>query len=496
MKKAGLILFAVSPLLIWSLFYLTTDLWYDEVYSFEHFVIKPWSTTFLDYALPNNHIAHNALLQLISRVFGLRGEFDFAEYVWVFRSFELLLSLATGWLVYKIARIKMPEVPAWLPVFILFSSVLFLNFSLQIRGYMLSTFLLSLTYYLQLLWEVKKKDFLLLAMAFCIAILLYAIPSNAYAVASLGMLWLIQVIKKTRAGGKLELKLGLAIGLGLTLAFLAYLPILDQVLHNDFSEAKPRHPFSVFKFILIWFQSAISSRFILIPAWVIASYVLTKQKRLGKYREWLLLILLPFVFAFLHQSRPFGRVFMPLVPFFALYSALALHVSWRQLKKFHSTFAYLTLLSLYFGLVSEISMLRTATLPALVEHDDVKQDLYRNYYLDAEFQPQRDIERAKESGYPIIATDLIDWPTHNLYLRKAGLDVPRLDSTWYELVLDTSKGPCILLTSVPNRKIRQLKAQDYEGLLLQKHFSMTNSLLVYPQKAENADPSRQTEAPE
>ena len=137
-------------MIFWTFRYVSSDLWYDEVYTLEHFTLVDFSTTVFYYPAPNNHIFYNLINQLLSRLFGLRDILTAESHSFIFRNFQFLISLVTAYFLVHIVKKYVSIKNSLLVLVILFTTIPFMNFSLQLRGYGLSTLLVIMLVYFSL----------------------------------------------------------------------------------------------------------------------------------------------------------------------------------------------------------------------------------------------------------------------------------------------------------------------------------------------------------
>jgi hypothetical protein len=237
-----ILILGLIPFGYWLLSYINIDLWYDEVYSLKNYVLKDWSVTTLEYTLPNNHIFFNLIQQSFTRVLNYRTMVEVAEHAYLFRVFQGIVTVLIALYSYLILKKHLKLNYSSFVIVLLFTCIPFLNFSLQLRGYNLSSLLLLMILYhvLELLENGGRNQKIIIVLA--TAALIYTIPSNFYFIAAglvpIGIGWVIN-LKYKGAKTRNYFYAALFICVGLAIAFALYYPILDGVLHNRFSERKP-----------------------------------------------------------------------------------------------------------------------------------------------------------------------------------------------------------------------------------------------------------------
>lgn len=126
---------ALGGLLAWGVRTAHTDLWWDEITSFEGYVLPGLHTVATSYVEPNNHVLFNLLDGVLVRLLGI-GDLDgVMENVAVFRWVQWFLALAA------VAYVGMTAHRAWgmtagaLAALLLVTTLPFLGTSMQLRGY-------------------------------------------------------------------------------------------------------------------------------------------------------------------------------------------------------------------------------------------------------------------------------------------------------------------------------------------------------------------------
>ena len=117
---------------------ISTDLWNDEIYTLKHFTFVPLMKTCTDYHVPNNHIFFNLVNNLYLRMTGIHSLDNLMDYPWVIRLVSLLYSLLSLFVMYLTGRKFFNRSTAYISVILLLTSIPFLNYATQVRGYGLS----------------------------------------------------------------------------------------------------------------------------------------------------------------------------------------------------------------------------------------------------------------------------------------------------------------------------------------------------------------------
>lgn len=312
------------------------DLWNDEIYTLQFFVFKGIGTVLTDYHVPNNHILANVLHWFWLQVTAVPDLGALIDQPWRIRLLPAVLSALTLWWVYRAGHSIGGRTTAWFAVLLLLSGITFQAYTFQVRGYALSMAASAAVAALVLPWAAGRPFTWThgLALALAASVLLLALPSNLYGwAAALGATILMQVLRG-RAGG-----IG-AVGwvagglvVGMALALVGYLPVLEQLQSNAYFETgaslQSEH-FHKFRLVLTHF---FGHRWLLLPILLAGAYFAWRQNAAPRRQlVWLLaMLVLPFLFSAFRGDMPPDRVFLPVLPVFALLLALAVEHSIRRL---------------------------------------------------------------------------------------------------------------------------------------------------------------------
>lgn len=475
--KRSILAFSLGalPLLYWACHYLNVDLWYDEAYSLENYVLSDFRNTAFNYSAPNNHIFFNLSNQLITRASGLRTSADIADHVYVLRAFQVCISLLTGLYACLFARnILKLEQSKHVAAVILFTTIPFMNFSLQLRGYNLSSlFQIMLMYHVWnfILHRSRKDPYLIVIST---ALLLYTIPSNLYALAAImggvGMLFLYTFFID-RAKSTPYFKVILLMILGLSLAFVLYTPVLEDVVSNRFVTETPENRFYALGLVPHIMASFLSGRLLLLIPVMSGLWLAFKHrdvKTLTNLAVLLFALTVPFILAFIHQKLPFQRVFVPLAPLFSLLVSGTVCICIHQVQNPKAKTAFLAAIYIYcFGtFIHEMDKNNTDVKTEFVDQGTILQDMYQNYYLSDFFDQKQSMQILKEAtaggSMPVFVLNQIDRPSTNLYLSAFGLRYKNVKSTRKIVSSLNSHGHAVVLTSNKNKTLQEL--QSIEGV--------------------------------
>ncbi|MBK5213897.1 MAG: hypothetical protein JJE55_09595 [Flavobacteriaceae bacterium] len=481
------------PLAFWCYRYIDCDLWYDEAYSLEEFALKDFSTTMFYYPFPNNHIFYNLTSQLISRVFGYRDIFTAEAHAYIFRGFQLVISLLTAFLSVRILKRFFGYKSSFLLYAILFTTIPYMNFSLQLRGYNMSALFVVMLIYYSWSYIAAKRNFSLFMVLVSSLLLLYTIPSNLYVLAACELLlfcgW-VYYFRKKEVISKLYLKAMLAVSVGAVFAFLLYLPILEDVIFNKYSNRGPFGLLYSFHVLRIAAFDFFSNRFFLLVLLLPGAYVFYKKSTLKEQHYFLFLaalFIVPFVLSFLHQKAPFPRVFVPLAPVFCMLITILIVKFIDTNLQLWQTRILQILVSVYcvFVFVNEVYKNDAVISKNMVDKNIVSQDLHRNYYLGSFFKQDSTMNHLGKiyNDFPVLKLHQLDQPSTDLYLQKYKISFRVIDT-----ITDISKdlkefGKVYILTSFKNKTLAALKEIDsIETEVLTPKYAFTNIILVESKK--------------
>lgn len=388
----------VAPAMIYLVAaYLNLDFWYDELYSLDFFVFVPFQTIVTDYHEPNNHIFANLLNHIYIYSLGL-DDITLLESPWKIRALMLLYTLVALVYGYLIGRNIFGSIEGIATVGVLGTTLPFLNYAVQIRGYGLSITLLCVIIYHSLRFYEKPAWKHGIMVIIGVALILYTIPSNGYIVLSITLFWLSNTIvswiksKRKEPGYALQHPGAILIGLnaiGCAIAALCYMPVLSDVLDNGYvrtsgflnvqtlSVLMPR--------VLTHF---LSGRWILLIPALFGMIVLIREARRSQgarlitHRLLLMLTLLiaPFVLSAVRGDFPYDRTFVPLVIPFAILLGVTLVIAFRSLSGYVLIFAVIVVISSAWLAFADTIAERDRILRSDLSTGRFSQNNLANYY--------------------------------------------------------------------------------------------------------------------
>lgn len=293
------------------------DLWNDEIYTLQYFVLKGLPTVLTDYHVPNNHILSNVLHWIWLKILGIQDIGEVLDHAWKIRIVPGLLSLVALGVMYRCGQL-LHKHGGLITVFIVCSMLGFGSFAFQVRGYAMSILLMSFLMY-GCITVVKQGHFERKSWILVVAstlLLLYSIPSNLYPIVSVGIMLVLSLGFKQKSTW---IQVSTAFGCAVIISIALYWPVLDQVLNNDYVKAgKPLRSIHVQNFS-IFISHLIGWKFLLLPILAWGAWILSKDK--VSYKIWWLLmgtILIPFIISMLRGDEPPPRSFVVLIPVLAL----------------------------------------------------------------------------------------------------------------------------------------------------------------------------------
>lgn len=478
-KDIYLFFIALSPFIIWCFWQLNRDLWYDESFTLKYFALLSWQETYANYPLPNNHVFHNLIIQFFTRITNLRTESQILDFIYLLRGLHAIISALTIVYIVKFSRLFQSKIDINLLVIILLTTIPFLNFSLQIRGYGLSALLLLISiYYTIFYWQNGRKG---IWISVTIALLFYTIPSNIYFIASAGI-GLIFILLSARIQKNFEqqrraFKLMLFYFFGLLIGFLCYAPVLENVISNDFSSKPSPSFFYTFEILWEFLVSIFSSRyflfFFLIPGiWFFHKQGFSKDKMIVRFL--MIVFFGGFLFAFFHQKKPFDRTFVPLIPMLTIIIAVLVNETFQKVVnakwKGFATFLFLVLSVAVF--LWENQRNNHYIKDQLLVKENVLQTVHSSYFLVDEHNLNDNFKFLSEHyDCSILMFEQIDYISVYFYSDRYFCKSRQISDA-EEIIQALEKEPKIIVTTTKLnstlKKIKKLKGIKYVVLRTKK----------------------------
>ncbi len=452
------IIVGLSPFFYWVITRINQDGWWDELISLKEYALVSLDTVTSTYPDPNNHILFNLINNLFIKILGFRNFYEVLDYMYNLRILQAFFALITIYYAFIIIRIFFNKEYAFIIVATLCSTVPFLNFSLQLRGYNLSMMFTAMIIFHTWNYSYQKRKIDIIILPLLIFFSLYTIPSNIYFLLALFVTVLFDWKRKRsdykkgieskhekkkkqqqlssvfRKIDKTYLQLILAASIGITICFIAYLPIIENLLNNRFVTKAPQERLYVITTLLPQIlKSFFSAKWLLLPCIPIYFFLWLNTKKRNTYstnhklRYLIIIFLLPFLLIVIHNKLPFQRTFIMLTPVFSLIiSVLIIGLIEKLSLKPNYKHLVLSILSIYFICTSFIELSGNDKQLNLNLQSEVReQNIYRNYYLSRDFNPHnvaKRIAKMNDIKMPVVMLDELDRVSLTFYLEK--YDIP------------------------------------------------------------------------
>lgn len=411
--------------------YLALDFWNDELYTLRSFACQSFAAVLTDYHVPNNHILFNALNRLYLL---LIGEADFLR---LLQSPEKLRGLMfayaglTLWGTWKLGDRFFSPLTGVLAVAITATTLPYLNFALQIRGYGLSTLWLIGLLYSALSYQEQRSRGAAFGIIGSAGALMYTVPSNLYLILAVGLFWGICWLQNMLHSGlhlrNKAFQIALLTTVGLKLALLAYVPIFGQVFNNPYVTYEPFKWSNLTYYAPVVLGDFMSGRWWLLP-FAILGYAVGRRHWLSHAQSALLLLtvlVLPFLLVYILGNAAPKRIFIPLVPVFALLLSVGIATEVKELPRFRWQGAVAVLLVAGYGVFQVFQGWNesSAQMMADIKFGGRSQGLTNQYY-SWHYRPQGEVALYK--GYyfdPGIPVGIVGCEPHGLryFLEAAGI---------------------------------------------------------------------------
>ncbi len=372
--------------------HLALDFWNDELFTLERFVCQPFGTAAMDYRVPNNHVFFSLLTGCWTSVCGIGSYADAVKHPVLLRLLTLAFSLAAVGCTYRLGWRISGRWSGAIAGIVLITSIPFWNYGAQMRGYGLGMCLCAMLG--NAIYEAMQKPAIkrLAIIALLSLLLLYTLPSNIYFIAAfIALVEICAIMYKAYMPAALRI-IG-AIGIGVTLAALAYLPLLPQMQRlPSFSSGTAAKPFEGLRERMpVVAYHFLSARYLLL----LPLAVFLMQDKLRRWC-WLLCVaaifLLPPLLADLSGAAAPYRVFLTGLPLLAVAVGVGIAQSLSRLRAKRWQHTAIAAVMLY-CLATFAFQVRKTEAAAL---RDIKAgvrsgDLYFQYNLHY-FHPRQDAE--------------------------------------------------------------------------------------------------------
>jgi len=261
---------------------------------------------------------------------GIHSLDNLMDYPWVIRLVSLLYSLLSLFVMYLTGRKFFNRSTAYISVILLLTSIPFLNYATQVRGYGLSMLCFTAILYYVMSCETSFKISRLFIIVVLTALLIYTIPSNLFFVVSLIVFYMIrfmiEFLRKLPSKEKVSkpfsnLWIGGTLFLGIGLSLIFYIPVFNNVFFNEYvTGSVSRINLNGIGNIL---NSFISYQWTMLILFVLGISLLLTHKRQEKIKtDWFIMFLFLFIFPFIMYAvkgnSTFDRIFIVLIPVFTI----------------------------------------------------------------------------------------------------------------------------------------------------------------------------------
>ena len=423
--------------------HLQADFWNDEIYSLTHFSFAPIENALLDYHTTNNHIFYNLINNIYLKILGVSSLHELMDAPCILRILPLIYGLIALIYTYMIARRYFSRTLALITLILLITNIPYYNFALQLRGYGLSTMLLTIVIYhtLACIQSIKIKDLFIISSS--VTLLNYTIPSNFYFATSLFLFLFFYLLFLCRGSKEYvkdfihssTLKVLVAIALGFVASFILYSLTKESVFSSQYvSNPDLSITSQMFFYWSYLFPSKYSFAWIIVLLGIIGVlYKLVKKKKLGLpvYLFGMLFFGPLLLIIFRGDEAPL-RVFIPMIPFAMTILAIGIHFILTEyfeklFKKEASLIVFVFMLG--FGVFIGENYRINKQLLRDIESGGRSQNIYEQYYT-AHYNPKNEMEKFsiiyRSNPLPVF---VIGCEPHGIteYLNKYQIDYSRFE---------------------------------------------------------------------
>ena len=477
--------------LVIQLQHINIDFWNDEIYTLKHFTFVPLEAIVTDYHVPNNHILFNLINSIYLKLIGVDTIHTLMDKPYILRIIPFIYAFLSLFITYKIGRKFFSRQVGLMGCIVLMTTLAYYNFSLQIRGYGLSTLLLGCIVYYSLSYLRSSKKRSIIFIIVLSALLFYTIPSNIYGIVCVmfmvGLYGVMDAFRKMKREGRNFVRGGkylwliIAMSVGVLIALLLYIPIFEDVFLNKYVVGGSPFNFAKLdRYFSHVVPSMLSGRLLFLICGLILVFLIIRQRKVE--RNLLILIVLcfmPLVFPFFRGGEAPLRVFVILAPYYALLFAIAVFRTLNIFVKRNFFYEYaLLLLMLFYSLstfYNEMSRAQAHLKKDIVEGQR-SQDLNHQYY-SYYYQPLEVVKKFKAQYKRNIPVVIDGCEPHGVTAYLDKFNIAHYNTYFQDNALDSlmSKHDSVyVITNHPNayenineyRKIRLKESLSYHNVLL------------------------------
>lgn len=317
-----------------AMFFLNNDFWQDEIYTLQHFVFVPWKTVWTDYHSTNNHILFSSLVKALTEMAGMHSLMDAVEKPYLVRVVPLFFALLSVVCFYRGMLKHYGSLFALAGISVFCTSIVFVDFAVQIRGYSLSILItvLQLFSFVNFIKNGNKRRYVIILFLLN-GLNLLCLPTNIYLSLTILFFCFILILKPDAAVLFFNKKLQRRMPLLAALAVIASSAAV-MIYYRWLLQMQPENPL-ISSFNMISLKNAVQALavfyhftdyrfyvFILLLLWLI-SFFRSGNFSFSKLFLPAFMFFIPFLFFFLHGAIIIQRTFLPLLPFFAMIVAAA-----------------------------------------------------------------------------------------------------------------------------------------------------------------------------
>ncbi|MEP7257428.1 MAG: hypothetical protein ABI687_03550 [Flavitalea sp.] len=324
---SAIFLFLLVFAALTNISFLNNDLWQDELYTLDNFVLVPVTRTLTDYHTTNNHIVFNFVANIYLKIIQTDNLGDLLDNPLLIRILPYLFTLISVPAFYYGARKMQGPLFAVIALSIYVSSLQLYTFGSQVRGYSLELLLCIIMTNLLLSYHRHPSLKYLAYITVAGSLLLINLPSTIYffisllALVFLSAVYSSKIIKWNLLVRSADFKLFIALSGAFLLFAIFFIFKKEQIAklgylfssRNSISD-RIRLPIAVYYRFIDW------RIILLLPV----GYLIMQPLSFTKKNVSLLLaglLIIPFTVYFFHNPPSILRIWLVILPVFCLFMA-------------------------------------------------------------------------------------------------------------------------------------------------------------------------------